>query len=380
MITKKMNANSDNASQTIVSPEYLVGALETDGTVLMSITKSGKKTIKPEIRFSSKSNTNTLKLFADFCKEIGLNPRYEKGVQSIPGKNPGRAPCYKVGGKNQVLTLIKALKKSKMRFTGQKQRDFLLLETALTETLSDAQKLAIKKSLHKNNRNDPDLKTSRQTKSREDYEKDMDIPLNSSYTDGEQLLAAIDAKCDQRKKELQKVMKDGTLNVPPDYLKGLIDGDGSIGIAISIKDREKPRITMEFGVNISLAIDGQSKILTDIFKYAFQSKAQVKAKQSLKNPGQITAYTVSLRNQTENQQVFDFYKKHGPPLGDLRKHQLEIALELMKIKHNGDLRNYGIMEPFIDKLYEFSALILKGKQRTCKDDVLKALRNYCRDI
>jgi hypothetical protein len=353
-----------------VSVDYVVGSLETDGTVCINVGKKGNS-VSAEIRFSSKSNTNTLSLLESFCKSIGVLVKYAKGKESIPGEDPGRAPFVRITGKHQIQKFIKALSKSKIGFTGQKYRDFLLLEAALDQNRSIAEKIALKKSLHKMNRNDPDLKTSSQTKPRETLEMERGLPLGISYTEGEELLAEIDATFDRRQQKLAKDMAEGKLVVPPDYMKGVMDGDGSIGIAISQKTN------LEFGVNVSLAVDGQSRILADIFKYVFHSKAQVSERKAKKNPSKISSYGVSLCSREEIQTMFDFYEKYGGPLGDLRQRQLELALELTQIRKRGQLRNYSIMKPFIDKVYELSTVIIKGRKRTSKDDILKVLKASC---
>ena len=113
-----LSISMQNQKNTNVTVEWVVGQLETDGNFSLNIASDGN--LKPVVKFSSTSNTNTLDLFADWIRSIGLNPSFESGKQV-------RASSVKVQGKEQVLRLLRVLRQSQISFTGGKFRDALLV-------------------------------------------------------------------------------------------------------------------------------------------------------------------------------------------------------------------------------------------------------------
>jgi hypothetical protein len=353
-----------NQKNTNITVEWVVGQLETDGNFSLNIDRSNGN-LKPIIKLASTSNTNTLDLFADWVCSIGINPKFESGKQV-------RACSVKVEGKNQVLRLLKVLRQSSISFTGGKFRDALLVEIALKKTLTPAQKIGLKKSLHKANRHEVDLKTSTQTVSRQEYERRMGIQIGSSVTESEAILRCIDILSRIHSKCLLDQCAANTLSVPPDYIKGVVDGDGSISVITQVRDER-----IHWGLNFSVALDANSAVTAEILKYCFKSNVTITQVESRKNPGQITSLNLAFRNEKDIDSVLNYFNVHGRPLGDLRNKEFDLAYEYQLLKQNNGLRDYTIALAFLNKIYRLSELIQKGAKRTPFQETSQALEKMC---
>ena len=163
-----------------------------------------------------------------------------------------------------------------------------------------------------------------------------------------------------------------TLSVPPDYIKGVVDGDGSISVITQVRNER-----IDWGLNFSLALDANSAVTAEIVKYCLNSNATITQVQSRKNPNQITSLNLALRNEKDIGSVFDYFNVHGRPLGDLRNKELDLAYEYQLLKQNNGLKDYPIALAFLKKIYRLSESIQKGAVRTPFEETSEALQKMC---
>lgn len=145
------------------------------------------------------------------------------------------------------------------------------------------------------------------------------------------------------------------LVVNPDYIRGLIDGDGSLGITFSFREPHGkfPKRSIDWVATPSLHLDNKSMLVLDVFKYYFEFDAASLSKKA--NSTQML-----IRKSSCVQKLIDWLDLH-PPFGDKREKQLVILKELWSLKKAKQTQNLNAVLPFLKKVYSIPS---SGRQRT----------------
>lgn len=333
---------------------WLIGQIETDGSFMLNISRP-TGLFKPYIKISSKTNTNVLTLLQKILQKYGVSSKLHKAAKSTKGN---RAPEIRINGQNQILKFLQIVSQSGFYFIG-KYRDALLMRVAVEKELNIAQKIGVKKSLHKNNRFESDLVTSTQIISRAQYEVNFELKPNESVVESDRLLRCIDIVCRMRRYDLLQQMSQKTLMVPNDYIKGIVDGDGNLNIGTTVVNGKAV-----WDVKVSFALDIHSYTVAMILQYCWNSNATIAKISSQKDPNQKTSLSVKFRNNQDVQSVVAYFRKNGGSYGDIRRRQLALVYLYLRLQKNGGLKTKTKAFALAEKVYKLSDQYIKGQKRT----------------
>ena len=338
-----------------INMSYILGLMETDGSILLIFgTGKSKTTLKPYIRISQKSNPNVLALIKDWFEQNNIESEFEYWNSNT---SKGRAPNLTITKVESVRKFINLVKKEPFQFISQKQRDFMILDRVLNTltTLSISDKVNLKKSMHKTDRNQPDLNLSG-AKTREQWELSHNIPLGTSSLDPLGILRQIDEKYAEHTNKIKKLVEQGKFTIPSAWLAGLIDGDGSY--YVTIQEREpsakysKPYI--EFQGNFTITLEKNALLTLQAVKAAVKSEAEIK--------GTGEHYQLWIRNQTEVQSLLQMQQAYLP-VGNHRLNEYKLVEALHTYKKQGKMRDLNTVLSVIRAAYAISENT-KGRRRS----------------
>lgn len=339
---------------------YILGLMEADGSFLLFFgTGKSKTTLKPCIRISQKTNNNILGLIASWFTEQGIEYKKENWNEKT---SKGRAPNLAITKVESVRKFIDLVKKEPFQFISQKQRDFLILDRVINtpKPLSISDKVNLKKSMHKANMNQPDLDHSG-AKTRAKLEKDYKIPSGTSRDDLLGILAGIDANYAAHVERIQELVKEGNFSIPPDWLAGLIDGDGSYYVPIEPEGKS----FIEFQGDFTITMEKNALLTLQAVRAALKSDAEIEEKKE--------HYQLWIRKQAEVESLLQMQRAFLP-VGNHRLAQYELVTELLAFKKAGKMRDLNTVLSIIEKAYKISEKS-KGRERSkTKEEMMKIAR------
>lgn len=350
-----------------VTLAYILGFFEADGGILLMFgTGNSKTTLKPWIRFSQKTNPNLLGEIKKFFETNGIECKYEDWN---PKTSKGRARNLTITKVDSVRQFIKLVKKENFQFISQKQRDFMILDRVLNtkETLSIADKINLRKSMHKAHSGQPD-RNPNGANTREQLELQYNILLGSSKEDSLGILSKIDVAYKAHVAKIKKAIADKTLVISPDWLAGLIDGDGSYYVTMQVREPsakyDKPFI--EFQGNFTLTMEKNALLTLEAVKAAINSDAPIKeSKESTEH------YQIWFRKQKDVMNLLQMQQAYLP-VGSHRLAQYNLVRQLHLLKQQGKMRDLNEVLSVIRAAYAISANT-KGRERTQTLEEMEAI-------
>ncbi len=350
--------------QQKITMAYILGLMEADGGILLMFgTGKSKTTLKPWIRISQKSNPNLLALIKEYFESHGIECEYETWNAAT---SKGRATNLTITKANSARKFIELVKKEPLQFISQKQRDFWILDRVLNtpQTLSIADKISLKKSMHKANRNEPDLNANGAL-TRETLELKYNIPLGSSNADASNILSSIDAKYEAHAKHFEDLIAKNALNLPPDWVAGLIDGDGSYYVTMQVQEpssRYSKRM-IQIQANFTLTMEINSLLTLKAIKSIVGSEAPIQKAEN--------HYQMWFRNQTDVKALLEFQQAYLP-LGNRRKMQYNLVKQINEWQEKGQMGNLNNILSIIRAAYALSE-DSKGRGRTRTQEEMEAI-------
>lgn len=347
-----------------VTLAYILGLFEADGGILLMFgTGKSKTTLKPWIRLSQKSNPNLLGEIKKFFEANGIECKYEDWN---PQTSKGRARNLTITKVDSVRQFIRLIKQEKFKFISQKQRDFMILDRVLNtkETLSIADKINLRKSMHKAHSGQPDLNPNG-AKTREQLELEYNIPLGSSKEDRLGILKKIDAAYKAHVAKIKKAIADKTFVIPPDWLAGLIDGDGSYYVTMQVRkpsaNYNKPFI--EFQGDFTLTMEKNAFLTLEAVRTAINSDAPIKEAEE--------HYQIWFREQKDVMNLLQMQQAYLP-VGSHRLAQYNLVKQLLMFKQQGKMRDLDVVLSIIRAAYAISEKT-KGRERTRTLEEMEAI-------
>lgn len=334
---------------------YIAGMLESDGGLMCSFKTGG---INPMVKFTQKTNTNVLSEIRAFLATQGIN----SGVDTNAGKK-GRGPSLRIQGRGQIARFIRLFREGTkgddlpdmlgqdFPLASAKYRDLLILEELCTNnSLNKAQKLALIKSLHKMDKDQPDL-SPKGSLSRSVYETRFGLPPGESQRAGESILSDIDSKFNVHRRFINLMMKGDILAVDTNYLVGLIDGDGMY----SIEFRMCPQ-SIIWKANFKLAMEINAELTLEVFKYAFDLKKKI-----YDHPLKTSKF-LTIVAQPDMQKLIDLHKE-CPSIGHYKRSQHDLVVRLFKLKETNRIKDLNEVKSVLTDIYHVSSLSTSGKPR-----------------
>lgn len=342
-------------AQQRVNMAYILGLMEADGSILLMFgTGNSRTTLKPVIRITQKTNSNVLALIKTWFDEQEINSEYEDWD---PKTSRGRARNLAITRVGSVRKFISLVKKEKLQFINQKQRDFMILDVVMNSptTLSISDKVNLKKSLHKADMNQPDLDQPG-AKTREQLELRYNILLGTSRQDSLGILAKIDASYAAHTDKIKNQITKGTLDIPPEWMAGLLDGDGCYYVSIQVREPSasysKPYI--EFQGDFTLTMEKNALLTVEAVRAAVKSEAKIKEEE-----GHCQLW---IRNQTEVKALLQLQQAYLP-VGNHRLEQYQLVSQLYAYKEQGKMRDLDTVLSVLRASYSISEKC-KGRERT----------------
>ncbi|MCY7292123.1 MAG: hypothetical protein LH615_08070 [Ferruginibacter sp.] len=358
--------SQNNKTFTVIAPkrpfslDYFKGMVETDGSFQIQGTA-----FKAIFKLSQKTNTNWIPLTQKYLESHGIPSKIKQG-----GSSPqSRASDLLVTGKNNVRKVIALLRSepgTQVIFTGGKMRDFLLMEEFVKNLhLSTAQRLGIKKSMHKSNQLEPDLLGAGSTP-RAMYESQLGLQPGQSIVETTRILNKIDDAYAKLQIQLRGEMQKGTLQVPLDSLSAVVDGDGGYYVYVGFKNPSKQynKRWILWQGNFILSLEINSILTAEIFCYMLNITAPIEklvAGQGV-NTGKPTSVKVHVRKQEEVQQLLDLHKL-APLIGDSKNAELQTVITLRRLKAENSINLLENVQSLLKEMYRVSAISKKGRPR-----------------
>lgn len=345
---------------TLINLAYILGLIEADGSILLMFgTGKSKTTLKPCIRITQRSNANVLPLIKKWFAENGIESRMEywkdKGPETRESGKvfTSRAPNLIISKIPSVKTFITLVKKEKLQFVSQKQRDFYILDIVVnySEKLSMNDKIALKKSLHKDNQNQPDF-SAKGVIPRDILETRLGVRVGASYHS--RILTAVDKKYEAHKNRLTMAIKNETLVVPAAWFSGLTDGDGCYYISFQVRE-PSPKYNkrfIEIQANYTLTMETNALLTLLVVRYLAGSNASIVQEKA--------HYQLWIRKQTDVNKLLTLHKKY-PPIGEHRLEQYNLVIDVLRSKAEGFMRTGSVLKDLIRRVY---SLKTKGRTRT----------------
>lgn len=343
---------------------YILGLMEADGGIQLFFgTGKSKTTLKPCIRISQKTNSNLLALIKQWMDQNGIENVYEDWN---PNTSRGRAKNLTITKVNSVRKFIELVKKEPLQFISQKQRDFWILDRVLNtpKTLSISDKVNLKKTMHKAHASQPDL-DSNGANTREVLELRYNLPLGSSQMDASGILKQIDAKYAAHVKKIQQKIAKGTFRISPEWLAGLIDGDGSYYVTMQVRkpDKRYNDRFIEFQGNFTLSMELNALLTLQAVRSVIGSQAVIKEEDN--------HYQMWVRNQAEVKTLLEMQCKYVP-VGNHRLIQYKLVRDLHDAKESKMMRDLVTIRSLVKASYAISEKS-KGRERTHTLDEMLAI-------
>ena len=340
-----------------INISYILGLFETDGSIQIDITE---KKFKPMMSISQKTNSNLIPLVQMFLTDNGISST----IDISEGENArDRAPKLRIRGLDNIKKLIKVFKTvDGFVFFGAKYRDFLILKELINNNnLTDAQKIGLKLSLHKESSDSPETPLNKQTKSREHWEDYFGLERGVSITLSLSILAKIDKLYKNNSTAIKQQMQENLTIMDASRIAGLIDGDGCFTVSINPKISEK---WVEWKGEFLLATEVASLLLVQAFKYSIGSNSEIESVKAKQGPlkGQVTSYKLWIRNQAEVLKIVLILDEYNL-LGNYRIAEFNTITKLFDMKKDFSIRNREAVNYFIDEIYRVSAISKKGRPR-----------------
>lgn len=355
-----------------ITVDYVRGLVETDGSMQIHI--SGQQ-VKPLVKISQKTNENVLPLIKLFLKGRGITSFISVGDTS---SIRGRASDLIVSGRHNVRKFLDLLETGtdSFVFSGVKQRDFLVMrELVDNDKLPLSLSLALKKTLHKENKDQPDRK-NKGVISMDEMERRFGLSSGEANKSAEAILKKIDRIYLDNQNSLKKGMASRTLQVSDGYITGLVDGDGgyyvtfsftpatllvgsSGGVPSSAKKKRSKRLVVWQG-NATLSMEVGSRLTIELFKYAIGSEEAITEVKSKR--GELTSLRVLVRKQQNVKKLMEIHARH-PLIGDYKEQELKTVIHLRILREEGSLKNLEKVQRLLHHIYEVSAISPKGRPR-----------------
>jgi hypothetical protein len=219
--------------------------------------------------------------------------------------------------------------------------------------------LGLKKSLHKSDRNAPDLSEGNII-SRESYEIRFGLTRDESKKSTESILAQIDQSYKIHQKNIKADMKAGILKLSDDYFAGLVDGDAGFYVTVSYREPTAncSKRLIEWQGNLSFTMDINSLQVVEVFLYAIGSSARIIGSP---NTG-ATSVNVLVRKQEDVSRILSILERF-PLIGDYKSKELETVVELRRLKTSGLIKNYEAVCIFLELIYYVTDISRSGRQR-----------------
>jgi hypothetical protein len=347
-----------------VTVDYVRGLVETDGSMQIHI--SGQQ-VKPLVKISQKTNENVLpliKLFLEGLPFPGITSFISVGDTS---STRGRASDLIVSGRHNVRKFLDLLETGtdSFVFSGVKQRDFLVMrELVDNDRLSFALILALKKTLHKENKDQPD----RQNKGvipMDEMERRFGLSSGEANKSAESILKKIDRIYLDNQNSLKKGMASRTLQVSDGYITGLVDGDGGYYVTFSftpatlLPPKRSKRLVVWQG-NAILSMEVGSRLTIELFQYAIGSEEAITEVKSKR--GELTSLRVLVRKQENVNKLMEIHARH-PLIGNYKEQELQTVIHLRILREEGSLRNLEKVQRLLYHIYEVSVISPKGRPR-----------------
>lgn len=352
--------------KTRVNVDYLRGMIETDGSIQVHI--SGKN-IKPLVKISQKTNTNVLDEIEQHLNNEGITCFIAAGKAKSPNlvdKSKGRAPSLLVTGKHNVSKLLCLLRTTSdsFCFSSSKERDLLILDKIVNDSsLTLAQCLGLKKSLHKSSSNDPDLDKNGALPI-EAWEKRFNLALGEARKSCDSILKQIDGSYTLHQLTIRKAIANNTLKVSDAYIAGLVDGDGGYGVTVSFREpysKVKTR-TIEWQGNLTFAMEASSRLTVEVLLHVIGSDTDILEVPSKTGSGVITSVKAHVRKQSEVGSLISIHARF-PLIGDYKNAELATVIQLRELKAKKLMRNPQVVCDFLEEIYRVSSISSKGAPR-----------------
>lgn len=359
--------------QNPITVAWLRGFFETDGS-FMILFSSGNR--KPVAKFSQKTNSNLLSLIQIFLKQKGITSQIK---ESNPETNlSGRAPDLLITGINNVANFVTLLKSENgsHTFVGQKQRDLFIIEEIISnDKLTKAQLIGLKKSLHKSNKSDPDF-VGKNFIPRQELEMRCGVSPNESITATEPILQRIDETYVSHQNAIEKSMQNNTLSVKPDYIIGLIDGDGGFSVSFLLKN-PKPNYNknhVEWQHTLCFTMEKFSMLTIKVLLYTLGSDVKISVSGGLGG-----GLEVLIRAQKEISKLIEIHEQF-PLLGNYRQQQYATVIMLRQFKAERKIKDYESICILVKEMYRVSSISRGGRKRmyASAEEAIEAIVNWTR--
>jgi len=335
---------------------YFMGLTQSDGGFFVLVKSHEHEPIlKPVIKLTSFTNSNTLQQSIDFLNRIDVFSGYEQGVASDPDMGePGRAPSIRVQSVEGINKIISLYREAWFKATGvdtpllaNKQRDLMLLALVCSNNIhsySKEEKIDIRHSFHKQSYTGPDLPMNVQTKSRAEHERSLNIV---GKTEG----AARDIV-----ENLEKRLKPtDPKKIPCDFWLGLLDGDGGFHVACLAEKNDSRRYIsyLSFSVCVTLTLELGSESVFRAFEQVVGLKP-LKIIDFRRTTGK-NSLQIQVRDAQEVKKIMGFVENCGGLRGNTKKEDFELMKKTQNLREQGVLKktyrgDRGFQHAIMDKL------------------------------
>lgn len=354
--------------KTNLTIPWLRGFFEADGSFQMSMRPKG--VLEHEVKFPQKTNSNILSLLYQMLLDNNIKSNLDLSTKRMhKGVNlSGRAPALRIQTKGDIKLFLELLKSDGTCFTfiNAKQRDLMLFEESLTNsTLTIAQNIGLKKSLHKSFRNENDFTNVTTTVSRADFESRYGLLKNASVIESELILQKIDDAYLLHQQKVGKALEKSQYSIRKfvggdDYFAGLIDGDGSYGFSIFRREPspKQNRRHLDWEEHSSLSMEKSAELTLTALKKRIGSSANFKTVGANKGGIQI-----HFRNKNDLNALIALHKD-SPLRGNYRRKQFYLIIQHRRlIKSKGKADFYKAMR-LIEDIYKVGEISSKGRKRS----------------
>ena len=340
---------------------YFMGITQSDGGFMVFV-RGRKPVLKPLYKVTSKTNTNTLPEFRDFLTRMGVYSGTDEGVPSNSAtRERGRGPSIRIQSLNSILKIRSVYRRAWYDVTGvntpllaNKQRDFVLtLLMCSNRTLSKAEKMDLRHTLHKEKYTDPDLPSNVQTKSRAEHEEILNI-VGKSAGAAKNIVESVE----------NTLKPADPTKIPCDFWLGLLDGDGGfhVGCRPRYNDSRTYISYLEFSIYVTLTLELSSKsVFRDFEKAVGLRPSRIR---DFRDTSGQNAYQIQIRDANEVKKLIKFIDGCGGLRGDVRKADYELMKETQNLREQGLLKksfrgNRAYQHEVMDKLLK---KILQGRE------------------
>lgn len=387
-MTINIDIRNRDTTQYTLNADYVAGLIESDGSFVLDVGES--KSFRVHICISSLTNSNTLTLVKTWLLGKGINCTIDlRIVEHVPLKNrvpgmPSSRANLTIAGNRQVERFLKILAQeitSEFMFCGVKQRDYLLVraffKTQLKEfsPITQANRLAIQRSMHKSNYLDENTSRSKISTTEKLEGKleligtDLSGKIKASSIE---ILKEVDHTYEVHRLSIRRAISEKRLIVAPCFIGGVVDGDGCLYITVSWKEPNSSysKRHIHWEGCFTLSTDKNSDLLFDVLRFVFDLPSTFPVK-PIKTPstkdttGAIGSLQIWVRNQTQMLFILRYFK--GTLRGNYRVLQYYSVCKLFQMRNNGLLenktKNIESMKHLLKEIYIISAISMTGSER-----------------